>query len=497
MRKILLLLIVAIPLLLAMVSCDIIGNILGDNTEAPEECVHEWLDATCQTPKTCAKCKATEGDISDHKYSEATCTKPEICVHCGIWYGLASGHDYAEATCAAPATCRVCGSEKGKPVHEYTAATCTEPEACVKCNAIGSEPLGHSLITELISATCNADGYEHMYCTVCDYTGVGEVFPMVGHDTLSYVYNGDATFEKDGTATMACPHCDYSVTKTITGSAALISEAFAGKKISILGDSISTYTDISSGIAADTTNTSIRDNIVWYGYDPRYPEFGGSSCDSTWWQRTINTLGATRLVNNSNSGESVFDAVKGRCMQLHDNTGDNAGETPDIIFIYLGTNDYYRTMGSAAALRMSDIKQNGDNPSYTPTTFAEAYAIMLYRIQKTYPDAEIYCLTNLERFGAKVELTHAASKVIREVAALFDEVYVADICTEAGIYYDAEDYLTYVPLDQGGKSIHPGVKGMEAISQVLMSTILENSRYIAGEFEAMIPENDTLSENNT
>ena len=482
------LLIVAIPLLLAMVSCDIIGNILGDNTEAPEECVHEWLDATCQAPKTCAKCKATEGDISDHKYSEATCTKPEICVHCGIWYGLALGHDYAEATCTAPATCKVCGYEKGKPAHEYTAATCTAPATCVKCNATDGNALGHKLNTELIVATCNKDGYEHMYCTVCDFTDVGEVFPMVGHDTLSYVYNGDATFEKDGTATMACPHCDYSVTKTITGSAALISEAFAGKKISILGDSISTYTDISTGIAADTTNSTVRNNLVWYGYSPTQPAFGGTSCDSTWWQMTINNLGADRLVNNSNSGESVFDAVNGRCMQLHDDTGENAGETPDIIFVYLGTNDNYRSMGSTSLLNMEDIARKGDDLNYKPTYLTEAYAIMLYRIQKTYPDAEIYCLTNLERSDVKVELTRAVSKVIREVAALFDGVYVADICTEAGIFRDADDYLDYIPRDQGGKSIHPGTGGMEAISEVLMQTLLENSRYIDGKFEELLDE---------
>ena len=111
---------------------------------------------------------------------------------------------------------------------------------------------------------------------------------------------------------------------------------------------------------------------------------------------------------------------------------------------------------------------------------------MLYRIQKTYPDAEIYCLTNLERSDVKPELTHSVSKVIREVAALFDGVYVADICTEAGISRDAEDYLTYIPKDQGGKSIHPGTEGMAAISQVLMNTILENSRYIDGEFEKLI-----------
>ena len=82
------------------------------------------------------------------------------------------------------------------------------------------------------------------------------------------------------------------------------------------------------------------------------------------------------------------------------------------------------------------------------------------------------------------------SNVIREVAALFDGVYVADICTEAGISRYADDYLDYIPLDQGGKSIHPGTEGMKAISEVLMNTILMNSRYIDGAFEELMPDNN-------
>ena len=490
MKRLLLLLTVSVALSLLLASCDVIADITGGRDTTPEACEHEWLDATCKDPKTCTKCGMTEGGTTTHQYLAATCTKPEVCATCGIWNGLAIGHSFAPATCYAPKTCTVCYETKGEPVHECTDPTCTEPATCVLCSATIGEPLGHTLITEVIAATCNADGYEHLYCTLCDFTDVGATFPILGHDTLGYVYNGDATFEKDGTATLACPHCDYSVTKTITGSAALISEAFAGKKISVLGDSISTYTDYSSGIAADTTNSTVRDNLVWYGYSPTQPQFGGESVDSTWWQSTINTLGATRLVNNSNSGESVFEAIKGRCMQLHDDTGENAGETPDIIFVYLGTNDNYRSFGNTGLLNMDDIARKGEDLNYTPTYLTEAYAILLYRIQKAYPDAEIYCLTNLERSDVKIELTHGVSKIIREVAAMFDGVYVADICTETGIERYADDYLTYIPLDQGGKSIHPGVEGMKAISQVLVNTILENSRYISDDFAALMPEND-------
>ena len=490
MRKILLLISIITILLLTAISCDTINSILGDESNNDDGvCDHEWADATCKAAKTCTKCGASEGETGDHNYAEATCTLPQVCNTCGIWYGGALGHDYAPASCAGPKKCKVCGHEQGDPLHEFTEATCTTPKICVKCDYVASAALGHTLDTVTVPPTCTSEGSERTYCTVCDHTINYIVLPIASHADLSYVYNGDTTATKDGTATLACPHCDYSITKTLEGTADLVKEAFAGKKISILGDSISTYVDISSGIAADTTNSTIRNNIVWYGYYPTQPAFGGSSVDSTWWQTTINALGATRLVNNSNAGEKVFDAIKGRCTQLHDDTGDNAGEAPDIILIYLGTNDIQTTnFGYAPSLTMSRIQEMGEDPSYTPMSLAEAYAILLYRVQKAYPDAEIYCLTNLERSDADISATHSVSNVIRDVVNLFDGVYLADIGLESGITRDNPEYETYMPKDQGGKSLHPGVVGMKEIARVVIESMIANSRYMSEEFYELLPE---------
>ena len=493
MRKIFLLISMITILLLFVISCDTVNSILGNdsgNDDVDDSvCEHEWTDATCQAPRTCTKCSATEGETGDHNYAEATCTLPSVCSTCGIWYGGALGHDYTPASCEGPKKCKNCGHEQGDPLHEFAEATCTTPKICVKCDYVASAALGHTLDTVTVSPTCTSEGSERTYCTVCDHTENNTVIPMVSHASLSFVYNGDTTATKDGTATISCPHCDYSVTKTLEGTADLVKEAFAGKKISILGDSISTYIDVTSGIAADTTNSTIRNNIVWYGYNPTQPTFGGSSVDSTWWQTTINELGATRLVNNSYSGDRVFDAIKGRYAQLHDDTGDNAGETPDIILIYLGTNDIHATSwGYPSALTMSGIQQMGDNPSYAPKSLAEAYAILLYRVQKAYPEAEIYCLTNLERSDAEISVTHAISNVIRGVVEHFDGVYLADIGLESGITRDNPEYETYMPKDQGGKSLHPGTEGMKEIARVVIESMIANSRYMSEEFYELLPE---------
>ena len=41
------------------------------------DCKHEWQNATCGAPKTCAKCGATEGETLAHTWAEATCTAPK------------------------------------------------------------------------------------------------------------------------------------------------------------------------------------------------------------------------------------------------------------------------------------------------------------------------------------------------------------------------------------------------------------------------------------
>ena len=64
-------------------------------------CVHEhdWIDATCTTPKTCNSCGETEGTSIGHAYSNATCTVPETCTLCGIIHGTALGHTYKQGVC--------------------------------------------------------------------------------------------------------------------------------------------------------------------------------------------------------------------------------------------------------------------------------------------------------------------------------------------------------------------------------------------------------------
>ena len=78
------------------------------------KCEHEWAEATCTEPKTCTKCKETEGEPLGHNWKAATCEEPETCTRCGETRGAAKGHTWKKATCTEPKTCTVCGKTEGE-----------------------------------------------------------------------------------------------------------------------------------------------------------------------------------------------------------------------------------------------------------------------------------------------------------------------------------------------------------------------------------------------
>ena len=81
---------------------------------------HAWLEASCQTPRTCAECGIIEGAAKDHAWLEASCQAPKTCAECGITEGTAKDHAWLEASCQAPVTCAKCGAKEGTArAHNY------------------------------------------------------------------------------------------------------------------------------------------------------------------------------------------------------------------------------------------------------------------------------------------------------------------------------------------------------------------------------------------
>lgn len=154
---------------------------------------------------------------------------------------------------------------------------------------------------------------------------------------------------------------------------------YYGKKFSILGDSISTLA----------------------GYNPKgYKVFYDSeNCErsavkemqDTWWGKVIDFFGGELLINNSWSGSRVTKSPNNdslfpsgcsekRTGGLHIN-----GVKPDVIIVYLGTNDW----AFGAELDGTRLLIDKSNMQY----FAAAYETMLEKTKTNYPNAEIWCCT--------------------------------------------------------------------------------------------------------
>ena len=244
--------------------------------------------------------------------------------------------------------------------------------------------------------------------------------------------------------------------------------------LSILGDSISTYTGVSND---PTVNSTLKGGSIYYNAGTL-----GVYRDDTWWQQSADQMGLKLLVNNSWSGSCVYKDRAGtvgayldRCVQLH----NDAGEEPDMIAVYLGTNDFWsfpNTLGTAGAIDYNTlITDNEQGTQYAePTTTCEAYAIMLHRMKQRYPDAEIYCFTLLPRSNqseSKVQMLHSFNDSLKEIAAYFD-ANIVDLYNDSGI--KADDHFSFYVADN---SLHPGPAGMDAITGCFTSAILNDSRY--------------------
>ena len=155
-----------------------------------------------------------------------------------------------------------------------------------------------------------------------------------------------------------------------------------GKKVSILGDSISTFTGT---MPAD--------------YNIYYPESGDiPNAGQTWWGQLLANTGMVLCRNASSANTDVtgnslaLDGSAPGCSirRIVDLEGTD-GSNPDVIIIYMGINDFARsrTLGSFTS---PGVQTEGE-----VMVFTDAYELMLQKIKALYPTASIYCCTLLER----------------------------------------------------------------------------------------------------
>lgn len=204
-----------------------------------------------------------------------------------------------------------------------------------------------------------------------------------------------------------------------------------GKKISVYGDSLSTYAGYNPSRCK-----------VYYDRE-RAGRAGIFSVESTWWAIVLKHFGAQLLVNNSWSGSKVYGQdIAAGCSEWRTRNLHRDGEMPDIILIHMGMNDYGYGIYPGEGY------------------FQDAYEKMVWTLKGRYPAAQIYCATlasgvlNGQNMFPEYLNGNAFAdynQVIRYCAQKYN-CHLVDLAA-MGVYYDSVD------------GVHPNAMGMQQLAE--------------------------------
>ena len=214
---------------------------------------------------------------------------------------------------------------------------------------------------------------------------------------------------------------------------ASFASCISGKKVSIIGDSISTFD-------ADGYKTA--------GYAQYYPNVDVpdvQSVEDTWWKQVLDASGCVIEKNASYSGSRATNTDNTRPSFYARCTTTLLGN-PDTIFVELGTND------SNGAVAIGNYDYTTAYTSLSEATFATAYIKGIKALQALYPNAQIVC-----------------------VALNMDVGYRNAICKIA--QYLGCKHVTSKDYEKGSGS-HPNAHGMRQIASAVLS--LQNSDSMFG-----------------
>lgn len=188
-------------------------------TQAPTE---KATEKQTEKPTEHPAQKPTEPVTQAHTHSyTATVTKQPTCTAEGVkTFRCSCGDSYTEAISAA-------GHVFGAYVYNNDAteaADGTETAACTICGAKDTRTAAGTKIAHIHNytaavtkaATCAEEGVKTYTCSCgSSYT---EAVPVIAHSFGDYIYNDDATTEKDGTRTATCSVCGKTDTVTAEGT---------------------------------------------------------------------------------------------------------------------------------------------------------------------------------------------------------------------------------------------------------------------------------------
>lgn len=218
---------------------------------------------------------------------------------------------------------------------------------------------------------------------------------------------------------------------------------FKNKRISILADSISAYTD-----------TIPNGNSGWY------PKNNVTSVNLMWWKRLMLETGAILDTNDSWGGAAIssYSPQAGVNSPYVSDLRVNRLGTPDVIFIFGGTNDFG---GVHAPIGDYNFGNTQDT-----LVFKQAVTYLFQKLTIKYPNSKIICITPILRSDNKGipakdngNFLFQFSEILMYVANIYG-IKVIDLL-KCGINYgNAASYLY--------DGIHPNANGMKLIADYVI-----------------------------
>ena len=208
------------------------------------------------------------------------------------------------------------------------------------------------------------------------------------------------------------------------------------KYFSVLGDSMSTL-----------QGYSVPEDAAFYAHG-RCREFGVFVPEDTWWGQVIEALGGRLLVCDAFSGSTVSrdplcDYPSYGCSDERTGNLHREDICPDVIMVLLGAND--RGMRVAA---------KGEQD----WCFEGAYSLMLRKLRRSYPRAEIWCMTVPTPQNAPLIDPDPYSQAVRDIGTETG-CRVLELALPDGRYTSPDN-------------LHPDREGMRIIAERILSQII-------------------------
>lgn len=213
--------------------------------------------------------------------------------------------------------------------------------------------------------------------------------------------------------------------------------------VSFLGDSITTFYSPTSQVNSYYSGT----NQFYY---PLYSSTVKSVTD-TWWFKFADMANLKLGVNNSWSGSSLYNngsQTNSGAMNSHRINTLNENGNPDIIVIFIGTND----------------NVNG----HSPIIFRQSLRTLYSRINTTYPNAFVFTMnlgySAFTGYSYTESMRLIYNQIISEETIIFDQ-YLIDLAS----IQTASTFQTML-----GDSLHPNANGMNEYARLAFETLKES-----------------------